>query len=76
MTRPLTVSIIIPVYNEASTLAELIARVRSVPLEKQVIVVDDGSTDGTAGIVERLGLRPLVNPCSWLVQDQHFRIVQ
>ncbi|MBW2444058.1 MAG: glycosyltransferase family 2 protein, partial [Deltaproteobacteria bacterium] len=42
------VSVIIPVYNEKSTIGEIIDRVRAVDLEKEMIVVDDGSTDGTA----------------------------
>ncbi|HEY8286666.1 MAG TPA: glycosyltransferase family 2 protein [Chloroflexota bacterium] len=41
------VSIIIPVYNEVSTIREILARVRSSPIEKEIVVVDDGSTDGT-----------------------------
>jgi glycosyltransferase involved in cell wall biosynthesis len=51
------VSVIIPVYNERDTIAETIARVRGAPVEKEIIVVDDASTDGTAEIVE-----PLVGP--------------
>ena len=51
------VSVIIPVYNERDTIAETIARVRAAPVEKEIIVVDDASTDGTAEIVE-----PLVGP--------------
>ena len=42
------VSVIIPVYNEKSTIGEIIDRVRAVDLEKEMIVVDDGSTDGTS----------------------------
>ena len=42
------VSVIIPVYNEKSTISEIIDRVRAVDLEKEIIVVDDGSTDGTS----------------------------
>ena len=41
------ISVIIPVYNEKSTISEIIARVRAVDLEKEIIVIDDGSTDGT-----------------------------
>jgi glycosyltransferase involved in cell wall biosynthesis len=44
-------SVIVPCYNEHSTIAELLERVRAVPLDKQVIVVDDGSTDGTREIL-------------------------
>ena len=40
-------SVIIPVYNEVSTIAESIRRVRAVPLDIELIVTDDGSTDGT-----------------------------
>jgi glycosyltransferase involved in cell wall biosynthesis len=42
------ISVIIPVYNEKSTISEIVARVRAVDLEKEIIVVDDGSTDGTS----------------------------
>ncbi|MEW5947321.1 MAG: glycosyltransferase family 2 protein [bacterium] len=44
-------SVIIPVYNEKGTIAEIIARVRSVALEKEIIVVDDASTDGTREVL-------------------------
>jgi glycosyltransferase involved in cell wall biosynthesis len=42
-------SVVIPVYNEVNTIEEVLRRVKSVriPLEKEIIVVDDGSTDGT-----------------------------
>ncbi|HEY8445472.1 MAG TPA: glycosyltransferase family 2 protein [Thermomicrobiales bacterium] len=40
-------SIVIPVYNERATIAELLRRVRATPWPKQIIIVDDGSTDGT-----------------------------
>jgi len=48
-------SILIPVYNEAPTLREILARVRAVPLdiEKEIIVVDDGSTDGSREILRQ-----------------------
>lgn len=41
-------SVLIPVYNEAATVDALLERVRAAPYRKQVIVVDDGSTDGTS----------------------------
>ena len=44
-------SVVIPVYNEASTIAEVIDRVAAVAIEKEIIVVDDGSTDRTAELV-------------------------
>lgn len=40
-------TIIIPIYNEASTLARLLERVQAVDVDKQIIVVDDGSDDET-----------------------------
>jgi glycosyltransferase involved in cell wall biosynthesis len=45
------VSIVVPAYNEAATIEELLRRVDRVPFRHEVIVVDDGSTDGTADIV-------------------------
>jgi glycosyltransferase involved in cell wall biosynthesis len=42
-------TIIIPVFNECDTIGELVRRVLASPYRKQVIVVDDGSNDGSAG---------------------------
>ena len=47
-------SIVIPVYNEKNTVAELVERVRKVEIDKEIIVVDDGSTDGTRDILTLL----------------------
>jgi glycosyltransferase involved in cell wall biosynthesis len=40
-------SVIIPVYNEKRTVAEILRRVKTVDIPKEIIIVDDGSTDGT-----------------------------
>ena len=48
------VSFVIPAYNEARTIAEVIERVDALEFDKQLIVVDDGSTDGTRDLVEAL----------------------
>jgi glycosyltransferase involved in cell wall biosynthesis len=48
------ISFIVPAYNEVSTIEELIERVYSLPFDKQVIAVDDGSTDGTGDELEQL----------------------
>ena len=46
-------SVLIPVYNEERTIDELIARVRAAAYRKQIIIVDDGSRDGTAACLAR-----------------------
>lgn len=47
-------SVVMPVYNEAGTIEEIIRRVLSVPVRVELIVVDDGSTDGTRDTIARL----------------------
>ncbi len=48
------VSVVIPAFNEAATVGTIIDRVLAVPIDKEVVVVDDGSTDGTDGILAAL----------------------
>ena len=52
-TAPL-LSVIVPCYNERATVAELLRRVREVPVDKEIIVVDDQSTDGSRDVVASL----------------------
>jgi glycosyltransferase involved in cell wall biosynthesis len=47
------VSFLVPAYNEANTIEEVLGRIDALGLEAEVLVVDDGSTDGTADVVER-----------------------
>jgi glycosyltransferase involved in cell wall biosynthesis len=45
-------TVIVPVYNEQDSIAEIISRVRAVPLEKEIIIIDDCSTDGTGAYLQ------------------------
>ncbi len=47
-------SVVIPIYNESATIEQLVSRVRAVPIDKELVIVDDGSTDGTADILRVL----------------------
>jgi dolichol-phosphate mannosyltransferase len=61
-------SVIIPVYNEERTLREVLERVIRVGLDKELIIVDDGSTDGSGDIIRSYARRPdvtvLVHACN------------
>lgn len=62
-------SVIVPVYNERDTVVEAVQRARSVdlPLDRELIVVDDGSTDGTSEILPTLAdskVRIVVHPAN------------
>jgi len=52
-----TLSIIVPVFNERDTLAQLVGKLPQIADQQQVLIVDDGSTDGTADLVRELGAR-------------------
>ena len=64
-TDPL-LSVVMPVYNERTTVDAMIRRVLVVPLRLELIVVDDGSTDGTADILDALPHK----------QDRHKRLLK
>jgi glycosyltransferase involved in cell wall biosynthesis len=65
LTNPL-LSVVMPVYNERSTIEEIVRRVLAVPLRIQLIVVDDGSSDGTrdalAELQRELGFALVLQP--------------
>jgi glycosyltransferase involved in cell wall biosynthesis len=47
-------SVIIPVYNEAGTILDVVKRVQETPYDKEIIVVDDCSTDGTVEVLKKI----------------------
>jgi glycosyltransferase involved in cell wall biosynthesis/phospholipid N-methyltransferase len=65
-------SVIVPVYNEADTVRTLLERVMAVPLPKEILVVDDASTDGTPDVLAALAAERLP-PGNRLVVLRHER---
>lgn len=47
-------SVIIPIYNEEASLKEIVSRVKAVPIDKEIILVNDGSTDGTPELLKEI----------------------
>jgi glycosyltransferase involved in cell wall biosynthesis len=56
----MNISVIIPVYNEKSTILEILRRVELTGIANEIVVVDDGSTDGTREILQQLTGNPPV----------------
>ena len=61
------VSVVIPVYNERGTIEEILARVQAVEIEKEIIIIDDGSTDGTRALLEQLSQSSQQNPAVFVL---------
>ncbi len=55
--REIFLSVVIPVYNEIETLEMVVDRVQAVPQSKEIILVDDGSTDGSRELLDKLAER-------------------
>ena len=62
------VSVIVPVYNEVSHLDELLQAIHASPVKKEIIIVDDGSTDGTR---EKLQAMPLANDVTVVFHEKN-----
>ncbi len=54
MKKDFRISVVIPVYNEEETVLDVIERVRSTELVSEIVVVDDGSSDGTWNVLQGL----------------------
>src|ERR1700680_2477873 len=52
--RPPKLSVVMPVFNERPTLEEIIFRVQDVDIDKEIVIIDDGSTDGSREFLAQL----------------------
>jgi len=57
---PMKLSIVIPAYNEVATIEAIVARVRETPYAKEIIIVDDGSSDGTRDKLKEMEKIPVI----------------
>lgn len=62
------VSVIVPVYNEAAHVDELLAAIHASPVKKEIIIVDDGSTDGTR---EKLQAMPAMDDVTVIFHEKN-----
>ncbi|HEY6293718.1 MAG TPA: glycosyltransferase family 2 protein [Terriglobia bacterium] len=63
------ISVVIPVYNERATIAALLSRVQATDLDKEIIIVDDGSTDGTREFLQEVAHTGTQQPAGLLLPN-------
>jgi glycosyltransferase involved in cell wall biosynthesis len=68
------VSIVIPVYNERAFIEEVLLRVQAVPIDKEIVVVDDRSSDGTRPLLEEFSKVQSEGKLDVLVQNGKARL--
>ena len=56
------ISVVIPVYNEMATIEEILLRVQDVDLDKEIVIVDDGSKDGTRDFLKAIAESAEISP--------------
>jgi glycosyltransferase involved in cell wall biosynthesis len=59
------VSVVIPVFNECGTIEEILVRVQAVEVEKEIVIIDDGSTDGTRALLEQISRSTQQSPAEF-----------
>lgn len=70
-TKSLTLTVVIPCYNEEHFIEKVIERVRAVELADQIVIVDDGSTDKSREILRKLQDDPRNNDLTILYHDKN-----
>jgi glycosyltransferase involved in cell wall biosynthesis len=64
--QAMQITVVIPAYNEKSTICEIVSRVHATGLAKEIVIVDDGSTDGTRQLISEMegerGVRVFMHP--------------
>jgi glycosyltransferase involved in cell wall biosynthesis len=63
------VSVVMPVYNERAFIEEVLLRVQAIQIDKEILVIDDGSTDGTRALLEDLSKAQASGEREVLVQN-------
>lgn len=65
------VSVVVPVYNEEKTVQSVLEQLMSIPLDLEVIVVDDASTDGTWNILQEIRKREPFSACRYVRHERN-----